>query len=468
MRFKKVLAGVAAGAMVVSTLALPTFADGTVEGTITYDVSNGWFDSSDEWGQVWLQAWGGTVTVESAYVTLTDGTTVDAAYDSSNTITMIGTDDEGNNTAVVDDYSAVASVTYVVAYDADEYNDDETWIGGGIGTNSTSTGWLSVEWGKASGEKPIAIEDYVVTDDEEVAETVETVVEAMGVSYNTAATVSSADYADADYTSATIHIDGLNYNDSTVDAYWNDWCQIYVAVTVDDVTTYYVVAGASASWDATVDDNGTDDDSDDVKVLTTDENFIIIDTTDGTDITVDLTGDAWSIEVVALGWDGAPDTAYAQASVTLTGVSASTETVDTVSGNDDADTTDDTVSDNDADDTDTADDTVSGSDADDADTTDATVSGNDADDTDTADDTASDNDTDDTDTTDTVDYVLGDINADGVIDYLDAMEALRADAELITLDETQALAGDVNGDGVVDSLDAILILRYDAGLITSF
>ncbi len=64
--------------------------------------------------------------------------------------------------------------------------------------------------------------------------------------------------------------------------------------------------------------------------------------------------------------------------------------------------------------------------------------------------------------------VLGDVNLDGDIDYLDAMTVLRADAELIELTDEQSAAGDVNGDGSVDSLDAILILRYDAGLIENF
>ncbi len=63
---------------------------------------------------------------------------------------------------------------------------------------------------------------------------------------------------------------------------------------------------------------------------------------------------------------------------------------------------------------------------------------------------------------------LGDINGDGSIDYLDAMTALRYDAELIELTDAQITAADVNGDGSVDSLDAILMLRYDAGLIESF
>ncbi len=62
----------------------------------------------------------------------------------------------------------------------------------------------------------------------------------------------------------------------------------------------------------------------------------------------------------------------------------------------------------------------------------------------------------------------GDINLDGSIDYLDAMTALRYDAELIELTDAQITAADVNDDGSVDSLDAILMLRYDAGLIESF
>ncbi len=68
----------------------------------------------------------------------------------------------------------------------------------------------------------------------------------------------------------------------------------------------------------------------------------------------------------------------------------------------------------------------------------------------------------------TPDYTLGDINDDGFIDYLDALLALRHDAELISLSDVQVLAGDVNKDGSVDALDAILILRFDAGLIENF
>ncbi len=72
------------------------------------------------------------------------------------------------------------------------------------------------------------------------------------------------------------------------------------------------------------------------------------------------------------------------------------------------------------------------------------------------------------DTLDPADCEKGDINLDGYIDYLDAMVALRYDAELVTLSADQITLGDVNSDGAVDSLDAILILRYDAGLVDSF
>ena len=65
-----------------------------------------------------------------------------------------------------------------------------------------------------------------------------------------------------------------------------------------------------------------------------------------------------------------------------------------------------------------------------------------------------------------VDSILvGDINADGVIDAGDAVLISRYDAGFITLTAEQLKAGDVNKDGVVDAGDAVIISRYDAGLI---
>jgi len=78
---------------------------------------------------------------------------VTPAADDNNTVTLLG------DGAVVDDFTAVEKVTFYVTYDQAELDNAEFWIGGGIGTNSESTGWAMTEWGKASGEKAIAIED---------------------------------------------------------------------------------------------------------------------------------------------------------------------------------------------------------------------------------------------------------------------------------------------------------------------
>lgn len=78
---------------------------------------------------------------------------VTPAADGNNTVTLLG------DGAVVDDFTAVEKVTFYVTYDQAELDNADTWIGGGIGTNSESTGWAMTEWGKASGEKAIAIED---------------------------------------------------------------------------------------------------------------------------------------------------------------------------------------------------------------------------------------------------------------------------------------------------------------------
>ena len=51
--------------------------------------------------------------------------------------------------AVTDIYGA----TYHVTFDAAEVANESTWIGGGIGSNSNSTGWAQNEWGR--NDKPI-------------------------------------------------------------------------------------------------------------------------------------------------------------------------------------------------------------------------------------------------------------------------------------------------------------------------
>ena len=64
--------------------------------------------------------------------------------------------------------------------------------------------------------------------------------------------------------------------------------------------------------------------------------------------------------------------------------------------------------------------------------------------------------------------LLGDVNEDGNIDFLDAIKILRYDGELVDLNDNQLLVADVNKDNSVDFLDAIMILRYDAELIENF
>lgn len=46
----------------------------------------------------------------------------------------------------------VYGVTYHVEFNADEVADEATWIGGGMGANSNSTGWKQVEWGRSDKE----------------------------------------------------------------------------------------------------------------------------------------------------------------------------------------------------------------------------------------------------------------------------------------------------------------------------
>ncbi len=58
----------------------------------------------------------------------------------------------------------------------------------------------------------------------------------------------------------------------------------------------------------------------------------------------------------------------------------------------------------------------------------------------------------------------GDVNEDGTVDNLDAVEILKYDCGLID----EIANADVNYDGEVNNLDAAMILRYDAGVIDEF
>ncbi len=90
--------------------------------------------------------------------------TVTEAKPGDATVVVYGTNEdteEPNGYINSNGYSLtdVCGVQFKVQLDDAELADEEFWIGGGIGVNSDSTGWKSVEWGKASGEKAIAIDD---------------------------------------------------------------------------------------------------------------------------------------------------------------------------------------------------------------------------------------------------------------------------------------------------------------------
>ncbi len=65
-----------------------------------------------------------------------------------------------------------------------------------------------------------------------------------------------------------------------------------------------------------------------------------------------------------------------------------------------------------------------------------------------------------------LEYTLGDVNNDGVVDSTDALLVLRANSGLAEITPLMEVAGDFNGDGVIDSTDALLILRANSGLKT--
>lgn len=119
MNFKKIIATVAAAALAVSALAVNTFALTTethrIDATM-YIVS----EKPDQEKPSWITNSGYTI-------------------------------------------ADVYGVTYHVEFNADEVANPETWIGGGIGANSNSTGWKQVEWGRKDKEITADLENGTIT-----------------------------------------------------------------------------------------------------------------------------------------------------------------------------------------------------------------------------------------------------------------------------------------------------------------
>lgn len=62
----------------------------------------------------------------------------------------------------------------------------------------------------------------------------------------------------------------------------------------------------------------------------------------------------------------------------------------------------------------------------------------------------------------------GDVNGDGSVNSADALEVLRAEVGIYTLEGEGSTCLDVNGDGKADSGDALSILRFEVGVIDKF
>ena len=175
---------------------------------------------------------------------------------------------------------------------ADQVNGEE-WIGGGIGANSDSTSWLSVEWGQAAGKKPIALaEDGTVTWLQETPVFADTdtycqlwtqswgidltlekmeVLDKDGKPIAAISDVEEEPADDAEEVKADIaYTDGLTpsytytvkgdakelnvkvaVSPADGDAFgWNDWCGAGVAVkSTDGTVKYYQYGGKSVNWD---------------------------------------------------------------------------------------------------------------------------------------------------------------------------------------------------------------------------
>ena len=65
-------------------------------------------------------------------------------------------------------------------------------------------------------------------------------------------------------------------------------------------------------------------------------------------------------------------------------------------------------------------------------------------------------------------YLLGDVNADGVINQTDANMILQASVGSITLTSAQQKRADVNFDGVVNTADSLKVNQYIGGVINTF
>jgi len=166
---------------------------GTNSKDITADVENGtitWlsdspvFAETDTYCQFWLQTWSGTCTIKSADILGAEGVVISATADEAAATSFAGTkylvnNEAGKGTLFITaeegsrepnlsadagvDQTAIYGVTFFVDFDENEIADEAAWIGGGIGANSNSTGWLQKEWGRADKEFTADLENGTIT-----------------------------------------------------------------------------------------------------------------------------------------------------------------------------------------------------------------------------------------------------------------------------------------------------------------
>ena len=63
-------------------------------------------------------------------------------------------------------------------------------------------------------------------------------------------------------------------------------------------------------------------------------------------------------------------------------------------------------------------------------------------------------------TPDYQEVLLGDVNRDGNVDVIDALEIQKYTVDKVQLDDEQLYIADVNDDGIVDVLDALMIQKF--------
>ena len=66
------------------------------------------------------------------------------------------------------------------------------------------------------------------------------------------------------------------------------------------------------------------------------------------------------------------------------------------------------------------------------------------------------------------DFIYGDVNGNGKVDFFDSVYLFFASLGFVKLSETQNLAADVNGDGKVDRADRKLITQYNFRSVSTF